>query len=181
MRLKMPRNIRRVGFVATRVAGTDGVSLETKKWADVLEGLGLECYYLTGESDQSSERTFIIEEAHFTHEAIRDINRQAFGQEQRRPKLTHQILDLTRLLREKLDAAINSLGIELLIAENSLTIPMNIPLGMAIVRTIQETGIPCIAHRMIRGPSWSLLIQPETRAIVMHGTFAATRSCSMSK
>ena len=52
MRLKTPRNIRRVGFVATRVAGTDGVSLETKKWADVLDGLGLECYYLTGESDQ---------------------------------------------------------------------------------------------------------------------------------
>lgn len=30
-------NIRRIGFVATRIAGTDGRSLETTTWADVLE------------------------------------------------------------------------------------------------------------------------------------------------
>ncbi len=29
-----------VGFVSTRFAGTDGVSLETAKWADVFEGIG---------------------------------------------------------------------------------------------------------------------------------------------
>ena len=28
--------IRNIGFVSTRFAGTDGVSLETKKWAEVL-------------------------------------------------------------------------------------------------------------------------------------------------
>ena len=32
-----------VGFVSTRYAGTDGVSLETAKWADVFEGVGFSC------------------------------------------------------------------------------------------------------------------------------------------
>jgi hypothetical protein len=32
-----------VGFVSTRFAGTDGVSLETAKWADVFEGVGFSC------------------------------------------------------------------------------------------------------------------------------------------
>ncbi|HUT71589.1 MAG TPA: hypothetical protein VMW89_13030 [Desulfatiglandales bacterium] len=29
--------IKNIGFVSTRIAGTDGVSLEIQKWAEVLE------------------------------------------------------------------------------------------------------------------------------------------------
>ena len=39
-----------VGFVSTRFAGTDGVSLETAKWADVFEGVGFSCFYFAGSS-----------------------------------------------------------------------------------------------------------------------------------
>jgi lactate dehydrogenase-like 2-hydroxyacid dehydrogenase len=35
---------RRIGIIATRLAGTDGVSLETAKWVKVLTALGNECY-----------------------------------------------------------------------------------------------------------------------------------------
>ena len=42
----------RVAFVSTRIAGTDGVSLEIAKWADVLERWGVECYYFAGEVDR---------------------------------------------------------------------------------------------------------------------------------
>jgi glycosyltransferase involved in cell wall biosynthesis len=34
----------------------------------------------------------------------------------------------------------------MIIAENCVTIPMNIPLGLAVVQTVMETGIGCIAH-----------------------------------
>jgi hypothetical protein len=43
----------RIGFVSTRIAGTDGVSLEIQKWDDVLSGLGHECFYFAGLSDRS--------------------------------------------------------------------------------------------------------------------------------
>ena len=41
----------RIGFVSTRLAGTDGVSLETRKIAHILTSLGHSCYYCAGELD----------------------------------------------------------------------------------------------------------------------------------
>jgi glycosyltransferase involved in cell wall biosynthesis len=32
------------------------------------------------------------------------------------------------------------------IPQNALTIPMNVPLGIAIVQVVQEEGLPCVAH-----------------------------------
>ncbi|MEE8480064.1 MAG: hypothetical protein V3T59_02360 [Desulfobacterales bacterium] len=34
-----------VGFVGTRLMGTDGVSLEADKWADVFEKEGFNCFF----------------------------------------------------------------------------------------------------------------------------------------
>jgi len=34
---RQPHHIKNIGFISTRIAGTDGVSLEIQKWADVLE------------------------------------------------------------------------------------------------------------------------------------------------
>jgi len=140
------RQIKRVAFVSTRVAGTDGVSLEIAKWADVIERTGIECYYITGESDRPAERTFLIEEAHFDHPEVLDISRRAFDAEIRPRELTDDIVRLTRTIRNDLDRAIRELDVDALIAENALTIPMNLPLGIALVHEIQERGIPCIAH-----------------------------------
>lgn len=146
MRGDIPSNIRRVGFVATRLAGTDGVSLETFKWAEILAGMGLECRYIAGELEDSGDRSVLIEEAHFQHDAIRDVNHRAFILPQRDEWLSDDVYALARQIRERLKIAIHQLKIDVLIAENSLTIPMNLPLGLALVQTIQELDIPCIAH-----------------------------------
>ena len=41
-----------IGFVSGRLAGTDGVSLETHKWADVMEALGHTAFYCAGELEE---------------------------------------------------------------------------------------------------------------------------------
>ncbi|PON10446.1 hypothetical protein C2W62_50025, partial [Candidatus Entotheonella serta] len=94
-------DVRRVGFVSTRIAGTDGVSLEIAKWAAVIRELGIECFYITGESDRPAERTALIEEAHFNHPDIMAISQRAFGVETRTVELTREILDLSHSLRDK--------------------------------------------------------------------------------
>ena len=139
-------DVKRVAFVSTRIAGTDGVSLEIAKWADVIERMGIECYYIAGESDRPDDRTFLIEEAHFNHPDILDISRRAFEGEFRTPELTNDIVKLNLAIRDKLRRAVDELGVDALIVENALTIPMNLPLGMALVAEIQEQGIPCLAH-----------------------------------
>ena len=138
--------VKRVAFISTRIAGTDGVSLEIEKWARVLERNGVECCYIAGELDRPAERCALIEEAHFTHPEVRRISEQAFDTELRTRELTDLITRLTRSIGAQLHEALDRLDVQGLIVENALTIPMNIPLGIALVQVIQERGIGCIAH-----------------------------------
>jgi hypothetical protein len=41
---------------------------------------------------------------------------------------------------------VSAFDLDLLILENAVTIPMHIPLGLAITEFIAETGFPAIAH-----------------------------------
>jgi len=135
-----------VGFVSTRFAGTDGVSLETAKWADVFEGVGFSCFYFAGELDRTPECSFLVEEAHFQHSEIKDVFRNCFGVRVRGRFVTQKIYELKRKLKDRLYEFIEKFKIDLLVPENALTIPLNIPLGIALTEIISETGMPTIAH-----------------------------------
>ena len=136
----------RVGFVSTRISGTDGVSLEIAKWNSVLSRMGVECFYFTGQSDRPTARTALIEEAHFNHPEIKAITEEVFSSEIRAESLTNEIKRLTSVIRKKLKNAIDDFKIDAIIPENALTIPMNLPLGIGIVETLQESPIGCLAH-----------------------------------
>jgi glycosyltransferase involved in cell wall biosynthesis len=135
-----------VGFISTRLAGTDGVSLETEKWAKVFEEEGFEWYYFAGEIDSPPERSYRVPEAHFTHPEIREIYRSCFGVRIRPRQITDRITRLADHLKNHLYAFIEKYGIELLVPQNALTIPLNLPLGVALTQLISETGMPVIAH-----------------------------------
>lgn len=137
---------KRIAFVSTRIHGTDGVSLEIEKWTHVLERMGHKCFFISGQSDRPEAVSAIIPEAHFTHPVIDEINCQCFGHQIRNPVVSGQIHKMTRVLKERLREALTTFGIDVIIAENSVTIPMNMPLGLAIVEIVMETGIACIAH-----------------------------------
>jgi len=135
-----------VGFVSTRLAGTDGVSLETEKWANAFNQEGINCYFFAGELDTPPDRSYLAEEAHFKHPDIIDINRNCFGVRIRSRYITRKIYETKRKLKDHLYQFIEKYNIDLLVPENALTIPMNIPLGVALTEVISETGIPTIAH-----------------------------------
>lgn len=137
---------RRIGFVSTRFAGTDGVSLETRKWAEVLTRLGHTCSFLAGESDYPAERSRVVPEAHFMHPEILATFTTAFAERTRPPALTAQIQTLAARLKQALYEWARDFDIELVIIENALTIPLNIPLGIALTEYLAETGKPAIAH-----------------------------------
>ncbi len=140
------QKLKRIAFVSTRIAGTDGVSLEIEKWARVIERMGMECYYIAGECDRPPEISAVIPEAHFTHPKIKEITDQAFASEARTAQLSDDILWMTMVIRNKLNEALEKFRIDAMIAENALTIPMNVPLGIAIVHSVLENGIGCLAH-----------------------------------
>ena len=137
---------RNIGFISTRLAGNDGVSLETAKWADVFEAEGFNCFSFAGELDRPPERSYLAEKAHFTHPEIEDIQRKCFGVTSRDRSTTIKIHEIKENLKDHIYSFIERYEIGLLIPENALTIPMNIPLGLAITETLIETGMSAIAH-----------------------------------
>jgi glycosyltransferase involved in cell wall biosynthesis len=136
----------RIGFVSTRLAGTDGVSLETRKWSQILTGLGHECFYFAGESDWPEARSYVVPEAHFNHPDIRALNADLFDKYIRSPQTSQKIQALQWHLKSHLYEFVRSFDLGLLIVENALSIPMNIPLGLALAELIAETHLPTIGH-----------------------------------
>lgn len=137
---------KRIGFISFRLAGTDGVSLETAKWAAVLEQVGCECYFMAGELDTPPERSFLEEKLHFQHPEIKEIYKDSFGSTQRSESLTGRIHDMRHYLKTRIYEFIGTCEIDLIIPQNALTIPLNIPLGLALTEVIAETGMPVVAH-----------------------------------
>lgn len=160
-----------IGFISTRFAGTDGVSLETFKWAAVLEQLGHTCFYFSGLSDRPAERSRVVPEAFYRHPVIDAMNRTAYAGDWsataqarashpeiaplyrdyfsiyvRPPQMTLQIQGLKDMFKERLYAFARDFALNILIVENALSIPLNLPLGLAITEFIAETGFPTIAH-----------------------------------
>ncbi|MFC1783367.1 glycosyltransferase [Planctomycetota bacterium] len=137
---------KRFGFISTRFAGTDGVTLEAKKWAHVLSRGGHESYWFAGKLDTDPSRSMLVGQAFFEDEENRWINAQIFGRRDRSRECTRRIYQMKEKLKDSIYEFIDKFGIEIIIAQNCLTIPMHLPLGLALTEVIVESRLPTIAH-----------------------------------
>ena len=135
-----------IGFISTRLAGTDGVTLETLKWARICRDLGHQAFFCAGQLDPAINPSFLIPEAHFAHPEIVALQQKCFGVHTRSAETTEQLHALRGRLKIGLAEFVKKFAIDVLVPENALTIPMNLPLGMALTEFIAETGIHAIAH-----------------------------------
>lgn len=138
----------RIGFIAARLQGTDGVTLEVQKWAKVLARLGHEIYYCAGELGGYAKNGTTIPELHFADQSAFALSQRAFGSdpEQDGNALADQIYSRADEMRAPLRSFIRSNQLDLIIVQNALTIPMNLPLGVSLTGLIAELGIDTIAH-----------------------------------
>jgi len=136
----------RIGFVSTRFAGTDGVSLESEKWARMLQEDGHEVFWFAGQLDRDEAISMLVPDAFFEHPDNERIAGAVWGRLHRPPEINALIKKLAEHLRTQLHEFKQRFDIEILLPENALTIPMHVPLGLAITDFIAETGLPTIAH-----------------------------------
>jgi glycosyltransferase involved in cell wall biosynthesis len=137
-----------IGFIATRLHGTDGVTLEVEKWAKVLENLGHEVYFCAGELGGYAKNGTLIPELHFTDQTAYALSQRAFDNEAETDgdELADQIYKRADEMRAPLRSFIRSNHLDLIVVQNALTIPMNLPLGVSLTGLIAELGINTIAH-----------------------------------
>ncbi len=156
-----------IGFISFRISGTDGVSLETKKWAEIFDKFGFKSFYMAGELDTDPKVSLKVDEAHFKHPETLRLYKQSFNGGETRPRqLSKDMHKFKDLLKDKIYEFINKFSLDMIVPQNTLTIPLNIPLAMAITEVIAETNIPTIAHhhdffwerkRFLRNCVWDFL------------------------
>ena len=137
---------KKIGFVSTRFAGQDGVSLESAKWAEVLWEDRHVSFWYSGRSDREADISHVVPEAYFGFSENKWINERIWGTERRSRLLTERIRDLSEYIKGTLYQFVEQFEIDILIPQNALAIPMHIPLGIALTEFLSETRMPAIAH-----------------------------------
>ena len=135
-----------IGFIGTRFAGTDGVSLEAAKWAQILWDNKHISYWFGGVLNTEPDVSMLVPHAYFNHPDIQWVNHRVFGTPRRSPEVTGRIYALSEHLKRSLYEFVERFEIDILCVQNALCIPMNVPLGLALTTFIAETGFPTIAH-----------------------------------
>ena len=135
-----------IGFVSTRFAGTDGVTLEAEKWSAVFREKGHRCFWYAGVLEKGDNEGMCVPEAFFNHPDNLKLNELIFGPQVRSRELSDTIYRQKEHLKDSLYLFLRHFSIDLLVAENCLSIPMHIPLGLAVTEVIAETGVSCIGH-----------------------------------
>jgi mannosylglucosylglycerate synthase len=136
----------RIGIVATRIAGVDGVSFEIAKWETVLERMGHEVRLLAGEIDALRPNARLVPAMHFTYPQAARVSAAAFDPDSDADAVRAEIDRLAHQLMPVIENWIESQHIELLIVENAWAIPMQLPLAVALRRVVEESGLPAIGH-----------------------------------
>jgi hypothetical protein len=119
----MPASNLRVGVVSTRLASTDGVSLEAEKWSVVLRRLGHQCFYFAGLSDRDPALSYVVP-GHIS--CTRPSKRPT---RHSRPHVCGHLLERFMTLPISQGSTIRvhkRFDLHMLLIENALAIPLNI-------------------------------------------------------
>lgn len=135
-----------IGLIGTRFSGLDGVTLESKKVAAVLQQMGHGVAWLGGLIEPGLEPCVVVPGAFFDTPSNRAINDRAFGHSTPDPDLGARIRGEAAALERSLTGFIADFDVDVLMPQNALAIPMQLPLGVAIADVAGTTGIPTIAH-----------------------------------
>ncbi|MEA2023757.1 MAG: glycosyltransferase family 4 protein [Actinomycetota bacterium] len=134
-----------IGMVSTRFAGLDGVSLEAAKVAEALAEEGATFAWFAGELGEGFSPGMVDASAHFAGASNQEIQTAAFGPTDT-PGLVERINSAADELLRSLRRFVEAFSVEALVVQNALAIPMQLPLGVALTRLIEEMGVPVVAH-----------------------------------
>jgi glycosyltransferase involved in cell wall biosynthesis len=136
----------KIGIAATRLAGVDGVTFETAKWESVLDDMGHDLRLCAGEVDALRYQARLVPPMHFTWPPAARVTEAAFDPDSDPIAVRVEIERLAAQLLPVLhDWAVGS-ELDALIVENAWAIPMQLPLGVALRRLVNELRLPAIGH-----------------------------------
>ncbi len=135
-----------LGFVSTRFAGLDGVTLEAAKLAEVAERAGHDVVWFAGELGPEFRPGVECPSAHFETPAAMEMTAAFFGEAPWTAEHADRLETEAAALEEQIDSFVREHGVEVVVPQNALAIPLQLPLGLAVGRYLRRTGLRAIAH-----------------------------------
>lgn len=136
-----------IAMLHFRVGATDGVSLEMDKWKTVLENLGHRIFYIAAEKNQTN--AIIINEMSIITDQHRKLFKNCYEEmtdyssvEALEKEIYHQ----ATLIEKQLIDIIEEFQIDMIIPNNTSSLGLNLPTGIAIGNTIDKTKVMVIYH-----------------------------------
>jgi glycosyltransferase involved in cell wall biosynthesis len=136
----------RLGMVSTRFAGLDGVTLEAAKVAAALGEDGHEFAWFAGELGPEFHPGHRAPAAHFASDENRQLEAASFGSDADRDRVASIIEQRAGRLESELAGFVAEFGIDALVVQNAMAIPMQLPLGIALANFIGARAMPTVAH-----------------------------------
>src|ERR671914_646263 len=136
----------KIGIAATRLAGVDGVTFETAKWETVLDHMAHDLRLCAGEVDALRYQARLVPPMHFTWPPAARVTEAAFDPNSDPYAVRAEIERLAALLLPVLHDWVRVSSLDALIIENAWAIPMQLPLGVALRRLVNELRLPTIGH-----------------------------------
>ncbi len=135
-----------IGMVSTRFAGLDGVSLEARKMAEALGQAGHTFSWFAGELDPEFRPGMHVPAAFFGTPENLALQAAIFGHDVVEPGVPRRLLKTVGELAGSLLTFVEDFGVDALVVQNALAIPMQLPLGLAIAEVVAASGVPTIGH-----------------------------------
>ncbi len=139
-----------LGIIISRIGGIDEVALEAEKWIEVLKKLGHKVFILSGQFenrkiDMSFERR-IPEMSLYSPESYWEQKKAFFHPDYNEDDLLEHLDVYSRVIEDKIIRFIEDFNIDILISENSSSLPSHMSQGVAIKRAVNKFRVPTIVH-----------------------------------
>lgn len=133
----------KIAVIATRLAGNDGVTLETKHWKKILRQMGHTVEFIAGQLDVSGT---LIPRLHFQHPQAAALYKKVVYGGSDFAGVEEEIFSQAGIIEGSLRKVLKRLKPDLLVVPNVLSLPMHFAFAVALARVIEDLKIPTIAR-----------------------------------
>lgn len=135
-----------IGMFTFRFGGLDGVSLEAMKLADVLRSAGHEVVWFGGWLDPAFSPGSVAPDADFDTEQNAELQARVFGMADPDGEVGQIILERGADLRPAIEGFVGDHGVDVLIPHNVLSLPLHLPLALALTEVLESGSVKAVAH-----------------------------------
>jgi len=138
------RLLMKVTFLATRIFGLDGVSLEIDNWGKIFSRMGHKTLFVAGQLDREG---ILLPELNFQNPEIAKLYRWVVESKKSFEKIEVEVFEIAGRIEGLLRRSLGNGALpDLLVVSNVFSLPMHFPFAVGLARFIEEYKIPTIAR-----------------------------------